>query len=51
MIKKAYIKPTMRTVELKQRTPILTGSNYGVSTTLGGMSDTEDSEDVVDEAW
>ena len=46
MTKKAYIKPTMQTVELKQRQMILAGSAdaYGMNKTL-----IEDEE--VDEAW
>ena len=46
MTKKEYMKPTMRTVELKHRTMILAGSvdAYGMNKTL-----IEDEE--VDEAW
>jgi hypothetical protein len=46
MTKKAYIKPTMQTVELKQRQMILAGSadQYGMNKTL-----IEDEE--VDEGW
>ena len=44
--KKAYMKPTMQTVELKHRTMILAGSvdTYGMNKTL-----IED--ETVDEAW
>ena len=50
MTKKAYMKPTMRTVELKQRTMILAGSldQYGMNRQLQGTSDPEDE---VDSAW
>lgn len=34
MIKKAYMKPTMQVVELKQRTMILAGSNEEVNQNL-----------------
>ena len=46
--KKAYMKPTMRTVELKHRTMILAGSvdTYGMNRNLQGNS-----EDEVDSAW
>ena len=46
MTKKEYMKPTMKTVELKQRTMILAGSvdAYGMNKTL-----IEDEE--VDEGW
>lgn len=46
MTKKEYMKPTMRTVELKHRTMILAGSvdTYGMNKTL-----IEDEE--VDEGW
>lgn len=43
MTKKEYIKPTMRTVELKHRTKILIESNKGVNDKL--------QEDEVDKAW
>ena len=43
MTKKEYMKPTMNTVELKQRTMILAGSSYGMKTEL--------SEEEADEAW
>ena len=46
--KKAYMKPTMQTVELKQRTMILAGSPdaYGMNRNLQSNS-----EDEVDSAW
>jgi len=43
MTKKEYIKPTMRTVELKHRTKILIGSNEGVNDEL--------QEEQVEKAW
>ena len=45
MTKKEYMKPTMRTVELKQRTMILAGSldKYGMSKSL--------QSEEVEEAW
>ena len=43
MSKKAYMKPTMQVVELKQRTMILAGSNEEVNTQL--------QEEEVDYAW
>lgn len=48
MTKKEYMKPTMKTVELKQRTMILAGSvdAYGMNRNLQS-----DPEDEVDEAW
>ena len=48
MTKKAYMKPTMQTVELKHRTMILAGSldQYGMNTNLQSNS-----EDEVDSAW
>ena len=48
MTKKAYMKPTMRTVELKHRTMILAGSvdTYGMNRNLQSNS-----EDEVDSAW
>ena len=48
MIKKAYMKPTMQVVELKQRTMILAGSvdTYGMNRNLQSNS-----EDEVDSAW
>ena len=50
MTKKVYMKPTMRTVELKHRTMILAGSldQYGMNRQLQGTSDPEDE---VDSAW
>ena len=50
MTKKAYMKPTMKTVELKHRTMILAGSldQYGMNRQLQGTSDPEDE---VDSAW
>ena len=48
MTKKEYMKPTMKTVELKQRTMILAGSvdTYGMNRNLQSNS-----EDEVDSAW
>ena len=48
MTKKEYMKPTMKTVELKQRTMILAGSvdEYGMNRNLQSNS-----EDEVDSAW
>ena len=48
MTKKEYMKPTMRTVELKHRTMILAGSvdAYGMNRQLQSNS-----EDEVDSAW
>jgi hypothetical protein len=43
MSKKAYMKPTMKVVELKQRTMILAGSNEEVNRNL--------QNDEVDNAW
>ena len=43
MIKKAYMKPTMQVVELKQQTMILAGSNEEMSQDLH--------EEEVDYAW
>ena len=43
MMKKEYMKPTMRTVELKHRTKILIGSNEGVNDEL--------QEEQVEKAW
>lgn len=45
MTKKEYMKPTMKTVELKQRTMILAGSvdAYGMKNSV--------QDDEVDEAW
>ena len=45
MTKKEYMKPMMKTVELKQRTMILAGSvdAYGMKKSL--------QDDEVDEAW
>jgi hypothetical protein len=43
MTRKEYIKPTMRTVELKHRTKILIGSNEGVNDEL--------QEEQVEKAW
>jgi len=50
MTKKAYMKPTMQTVELKNRTMILAGSTdtYGMNRQLQGTSNTDDE---VDDAW
>lgn len=50
MTKKAYMKPTMRTVELKHRTMILAGSldQYGMNRQLQGTSDPDDE---VESAW
>ena len=44
MIKKVYIKPVMRTVELKHRTMILTGSveNYGMNKRLQTTEQVDD---------
>ena len=46
MTKKEYMKPTMKTVELKQRTMILAGSAdaYGMNKRLV-------TDDEVDEGW
>ena len=51
MTKKVYMKPTMRTVELKHRTMILAGSldQYGMNRRLQGTSD--DPEDEVEYGW
>ena len=43
MTRKEYMKPTMRTVELKHRTKILIGSNEGVNDEL--------QEEQVEKAW
>ena len=43
MTRKEYMKPTMRTVELKHRTKILIGSNEGVNDKL--------QEEQVEKAW
>ena len=43
MSKKAYMKPTMKVVELKQRTMILVGSNEDVNQNL--------QNEEVDNAW
>ena len=45
MTKKEYMKPTMKTVDLKQRTMILAGSvdAYGMNKSV--------QNDEVDEAW
>ena len=48
MMKKAYMKPTTRIVELRQRTHILTGSNFGVNNQLQATSNPEEE---VDEGW
>jgi hypothetical protein len=48
MMKKEYMKPAMRIVELRQRTHILTGSNYGLNNQLQATSDPEEE---VDEGW
>ena len=50
MTRKEYMKPTMRTVELKHRTKILIGSydEYGMNKKLQGRSKPEDE---VDKAW
>ena len=49
MTKKEYMKPTMRTVELKHRTMILAGSdNYGLNRQLQGTSNPDDE---VEYAW
>ena len=51
MTKKEYMKPTMRTVELKNRMKILSGSNYGMK---GQLQDTEkdpDDQSLVKDAW
>ena len=50
MTKKEYMKPTMRTVELKHRTMILTGSvdRYGMNKRLQA---TEPTDEGVDAAW
>ena len=44
MIKKVYITPVMRTVELKHRTMILTGSveNYGMNKRLQTTEQVDD---------
>ena len=51
MNKQAYTKPAMRTVELRQRTTILTGSKdrYGMNRQLQGTSG--DPDDEVESAW
>ena len=48
--KQEYMKPTMRTVELKHRTMILAGSvdQYGMNRRLQGTSDPDDE---VEYAW
>ena len=47
MIKKEYMKPAMRTVELKHRTMILTGSPD-----VNGMNKRlQTTEEPVDEGW
>ena len=46
MTKKEYMKPTMRTVELKHRTMILAGSADAY-----GMNKTLIEDETVDEAW
>lgn len=42
-MKKEYMKPTIQVVELRQRTHILVGSNYGVNEQL--------IDEEVDEGW
>ena len=52
MTKKEYMKPTMRTVELKNRMKILSGSNFGVNRTLQNDADLETpDEQNVTYAW
>ena len=46
MKKKLYDKPTMKVVQLKQRSHILAGSPYSVTTGLGAMDDDEDLGDA-----
>ena len=50
MTKKAYMKPTLKVVELRQKHQILVGSvdQYGMNRQLQGTSDPEDE---VDSAW
>ena len=51
MIKKVYMKPAMRTVELKHRTMILAGSidpQSGINNKLQGRSDPNDE---VEQGW
>ena len=46
MNKKDYQKPTMKVVQLKQRSHILAGSPYSVTTGLGAMDDDVDLGDA-----
>lgn len=46
MKKKLYDKPTMKVVQLKQRSHILAGSPYSVTTGLGAMDDDVDLGDA-----
>lgn len=50
MIKKDYMKPVMRIVELRQKHQILVGSlnAYGMNTQLRGRNN---SEEEVEQAW
>ncbi len=36
MIKKEYMKPTLKVVKIQQQSQILAGSNFGVNDTLQG---------------
>lgn len=46
MKKKLYDKPRMKVVQLKQRSHILAGSPYSVTTGLGAMDDDVDLGDA-----
>ncbi|MCR4808973.1 MAG: hypothetical protein K5896_03840 [Prevotella sp.] len=50
MTKKAYMKPTLKVVELRQKHQILAGSvdEYGMNRQLQGF---DDPEDEVEWAW
>lgn len=48
MKKQEYMKPTVHIVKLRQRTHILTESNYGMNRHLRG---TNNPEEEVDEGW
>ena len=48
MKKQEYMKPSMQAVELRQRTHILTGSNYGMNNQLQATSNPEEE---VEDAW
>ena len=43
MVKKEYLKPTMKVVKIQQQSQILAGSSYGMKTELSG--------EEAEEAW